>query len=153
MFDKLKKLVDKYRELILFIIFFFFYFSISCYINENISISFDYLFESDTPRVVKDFSEIFDNHYRMNVHPLFVLLFQPIIFLMDGIIHNKLLSIIIFSSIIGAFQVLIMYRTLNLVNKIKSISLLVSIIFGLSCSNVIFNSGIELYNLASLSMQ
>lgn len=153
MFDKLKKLVDKYRELILFIIFFFFYFSICCYLNENVSISFDYLFESDTPRVVNDFSEIFSDHYRMNVHPLFVLLFQPIIFLMDGIIHNKLLSIIIFSSIIGAFQVLIMYRTLNLVNKIKSISLFVSIIFGLSCSNVIFNSAIELYNLAALSMQ
>ena len=155
MFKKIKEYIVKNNSLCLFICFFLLYLFLGICFSYVFSVdnAYNFLFEADTPRIIEDFSNIFGNHYRTVLHPLIILLVQPIILFMIGITQDKILSIVIFSSIIGALQVLTMYKTILVINKNSKISTIISIIFGLSFSNIIFNSGIELYNIAALFLQ
>lgn len=152
----MKTFIKKNKTILsLFLIFFLFYMILGILhsYNFNIKSAWDYLFSSDTPRIINDFSSIFGNHYRTNVHPLFILVFQPIILLMTGVTQNNMLSIVIFSSFISSLQVVVMYKTLTIINKSKKIAMLLSILFGVSCANIIFSFTIELYNIAGLFLQ
>lgn len=118
--------------------------------NFDFKNNYNLLFDSDTSRVINDATEYLANHDRINVHPLFVLLVQPIVYLISGIIMNKTLSIIIISSLVSAISTLYIYKILNLINKEEKINILLSLIYLFSFSNIIFTSGIETYNFAAL---
>ena len=139
--------------MILFLFFFTFYLTINVFLilstNSNV---FDYFFQSDSPRVMSDMIMVYGDHYRFYVHPLFVIIVQPIMLLLNGIIHNNLLTIILFQSLIGGLQVLLMHYILDVYSDNKKVNIVISIMFGFAFSTIIFNSIIELYNIASLSM-
>lgn len=142
----------KNYEKLLFIVSFFLLtiYGIIISYNYRIEENYNLLFDSDTARVVGDATEIIANHYRINVHPLFVIIIQPLVYLLKGIVINKSLAIVILSAFTSALSILFIYKILSMINKDNKINLLLSGIYLFSFSNIIFTSGIEVYNFASL---
>ena len=62
--------------------------------NYHVTDNYNLLFDADTARVVQDATEVVAEHYRADVHPLFILIIQPIVHFISGIVHNKILAII-----------------------------------------------------------
>lgn len=118
--------------------------------NFDFKNNYNLLFDSDTSRVINDATEYLANHDRVNVHPLFVLLIQPLVYLLSGLVMNKTLSIIIISSLVTSISTLYIYKILNLFNKDNKINIILSMVYLFSFSNIIFTSGIETYNFAAL---
>ena len=117
------------------IIFAIFYFLLGMMINYNYNMTrnLDFLFDSDTYRVYQDFTLINEDHYRIDVHPLF-LFCQPLIFLFNGITQNNVISVLLFQAFIGFLSIKYLYQTLNILNKEKWPNLLLCIIYGFSFS-------------------
>lgn len=118
--------------------------------NYDFTNSYNLLFDSDTGRVIRDATIIVADHSRLNVHPLYTLLIQPTVLLLSGITLNKMLSLIILSSVITSFTVLFIYKILSLYTKNNNVKTLISLSYLLTTSNIIFTSGIEVYNVATL---
>ena len=137
---------------ILFIISMFFtlLIGISLSYNYDLANNFDLLFQSDTARVVGDITDLSFNHYRLNVHPLLVLFITPIYNFIKGLVINKMLSLVVLSSLFTSISVVYIYKILELYNKDKKINILLSLCYLFSFSNYVFTAGIEVYNIAAL---
>jgi len=118
--------------------------------NYDFTNSYNLLFDSDTGRVIRDATEIIADHSRLNVHPLYTLLVQPIVLLLSGLTLNKMISLIIVSSLVSSFTVLYLYKIFSLYTKNNYIKLFLSLSYLFTTSNLIFTSGIEVYNAATL---
>ena len=116
----------------------------------DFSKNFDLLFGSDTTRVIGDITEFSYNHYRVSVHPLFILLLQPLYYLVRGIFINKMLSLVVISSLATSITVVFIYKILSLYSDKKKLNILVSLCYLFSFSNFVFTAGIESYNFATL---
>ena len=136
----------------LFVLFLTFYLILGIFLsyNYNFKDNYDLLFDSDSSRVINDFSDSLGNHNRIKVHLLYVILIQPIILLINGITSDSMLSLIIFSSIISSLSVVFIYLIGSLFNDNQKFKILLSCLFGFSFSYFIFTSGIEVYNVAAL---
>ena len=117
--------------------------------NYNLYDNYNLLFDSDTGRVMLDSTIIAASHYRLDVHPLFVLIIQPLVFIIKGLVINRLLAIIILSALASSLTVVYIYRILKLVGLKEKTSILLSLLYLFSFSNIIFTSGIETYNFAA----
>ncbi|MDD3341510.1 MAG: HAD-IB family phosphatase [Bacilli bacterium] len=116
----------------------------------DFSKAFDVLFNADSPRVIGDMSDVFANHYRIKVHPLFVLITQPLVLLISGLTIDKTIAIIVLLSIVTATSVTLLYKFASLFVKEDKIKLPMVFLFGFTFSNMVFTAGIELYNIAAL---
>ena len=141
---------EKKIELMIFIFFFFFLLILGIILSYNYDFKENYnlLFDSDTARVIGDAISPSADHNRLDVHPLFTLWIQPIIFLLSGIFQNKMLSLIILSAFITSLSTLYIYKILKLIKKDDKINLLITGIYLFSFSNIIFTAGMETYNYA-----
>ena len=152
----MRKIISKLKldkpETLLFIFSFFYLLVLGLTLSYNLDFSNNYglLFDSDTARVIMDATITNANHYRIDVHPLFLILIQPIVLLLSGIIMNKMLSIVILSALASSLSVLFIYKILNLIKKDNKTNIIISLIYLFSFSNIIYTSGIETYNFASL---
>lgn len=117
--------------------------------NYNLFDNYNLLFDSDTGRVMLDSTIIAASHYRLDVHPLFVIIIQPLVFLIKGLVVNRILAIIILSALASSLTVVYIYRILKLVGLKEKTSILLSLLYLFSFSNIIFTSGIETYNFAA----
>ncbi len=146
----LKKRKEKKFSLFIFYLFLILYLILGIQISFNYNINQNNLFfESDTIRVIGDMSDIFYNHYRLSVHPLFVLLTEPIYFIVSGFTQDKMLALVIISSLISSLSVMFLYKTISIYSENNKMNLLISSCYGFSFSIFIFTAGIELYNIAS----
>ena len=150
MINKIKEVYKDNKVLFIFLVSFFILMILGLCLSYNYDMKNNYnlLFDSDTGRVIRDAIEIGGEHYRINVHPLFVLLIQPLCFLLNGIFLNKMISIIFLSSLISSLSTVLIYKILDKINKNK-INIILSFIYGLSFSNLIYTTGIETYNFAA----
>lgn len=147
----IKNFINKNKKLfILFICFFVFYFILGTILSYYLNTAnyWSVLFDMDTPRVLGDLSLMDYNHYRVSVHPLFVILFQPIVIFLNLFTSDSIISIILLQSFFGASSVLMSYLILNKITNSYKISLISSIIFGLSFGQVMFTASIETYIFA-----
>ena len=147
-----KKLSNKDICKILFI-FSMIYFVILGFIlsyNFDFSTNLDLLFESDTGRVINDISNIFASHHRLKVHPLFVILTEPIFFIFKGLTINNMIALIIMSSLVSSLTVVFIYKLLSLYSDNNKLKTLIVLCYLFSFSNIIYTSGIEIYNYAAL---
>lgn len=151
--EEIKKVLPKKTETKLFLFAFLFLVFITVLLVYNYAIDKNYnlLFDSDTARVIGDATIINTEHYRLSVHPLFVLFTQPIVFLIQGIVLNKNIAISILSALVSGLSTLYIYKILNKINKDnKKNNIIISLIYLFSFSNMIFTAGIETYNFAAL---
>lgn len=143
---------DNMKIKILFSLFLLFYITLGVQLSYNYDFTkiYNFLFDADTARVISDMSDIFGNHYRLSVHPLFVLFTEPIYFIVSGITQDKMLALVFISSVVSALSVVMVYKIISLFSRDETINLLLSVCYGLTFSNIIFTIGIELYNIATL---
>ena len=149
----MKKWIEKQsveKKLFLFSFLFLFILGILLSFNYDMKSNYNLLFDSDTSRVILDAVEVVADHYRADVHPLFILWVQPVVFLLTGLLSNKILAIIFLSSCISSLSVVLIYKILDHIRKDKKMNVLLSLIYLFSFSNIIFTAGIETYNFGAL---
>ena len=114
--------------------------------NKNLNL----LFDSDSARVIGDASSYFFKHYRSSVHPLFLLIVQPLCYLLNGITMDRMISLVILSSLATSTTVLFIYKILNMIKYNPKQNIIISLIYLFSFGNIVFTSGLEVYNFAVL---
>ncbi len=124
-----------------FLFFFILYFSLSLLLAQTGAFSnYGIFFELDTPRIVGDMA-IFDaNHYRTNVHPLFVLLVNPTGTLLSHLLKSPLLAAMVLNSFLGAAGVLLAFFYFkSLTENIYSAGVL-AFLFGITTSQLFLSA-------------
>ena len=103
---KIKNISDKKIEIIIFFISFFLFLILGIIITYTFNFlnNSNLIFEADNYRVINDISALSTNHYRINVHPLFLIIMQPIYYLLFSLTLNRMISIIILSSLVNVFS-------------------------------------------------
>ena len=98
---------------------FYFYFLTGVYLAYKIEISdvWGSVFNNDMPRIISDFYSNASDHYRTKVHPIYVLLIQPIVKLINVFMRNGIVSIIFFQSIIGVANICLLNYILTKITK------------------------------------
>lgn len=143
---KNKKLV------IMFLSFFLLYFILGIFISYyfNTANFWSVSFDMDCPRVLGDLSIPGYNHYRISVHPLLVILFQPLVLLLNMIMSNSIISIIFIQSIIATLNMYLIYKIMLKITNDKNRSTALSALFGLSSGQILFSTQIETYIYAQI---
>ena len=144
-------MIDKYRNfIIIFLMSFIIYLVCGLIITYNFN-TFDIwnvMFEFDTPRVVGDLTLCVFDHYRVAVHPLFVILFQPIVLLINIIINNPIISSLLLQSLLSAAILCIVYKCITKLCTNKSLVIIFMFLFGMSFPQFVFTTSIETFIFA-----
>ncbi len=117
--------------------------------NYDFSNNNNLLFEADSKRVITDMTTIFASHYRIKVHPLFILLVQPVYFLVKGIVLDKMLACIVISSVVTSLSASFLYLIMTSFSQDKKLPLCLTACYVFSFSNIVFTAGIEVFNIAA----
>lgn len=134
----------KTRTFVTKVIFLFFlslYFLLGfCLVKDNSGMNnaYDVFFGADNMRVFSDLTNISGDHYRIKVHPLFLLLAQPFIQLIRGIILNLNIAVLIAESLMAAGMVALQYNIVHMVTGNQFVSALSSCVLGFSYSCLVF---------------
>ena len=89
------------------------------------------------------------NHYRVMVHPLFVILIQTPTQIINFLIHDKVLCAVLIQSIFGAMAVFLLNYILEKLNIEKKLKAIFVVVYALSFTQIVFNMTIETYMFAS----
>lgn len=150
--NKLNYYIKTHLNLLLFFFFFMIYFTYGLYItffNESIIQQYDIIFNADSPRIINDFLLVNADHYRTKVHPLQLILLQPIFLVINTFLHSPKAALLMGQAICSAATVIFIKNILYLWTNNHKISLLVSIIYGFSFSTLVFTSIPETYIFAA----
>ena len=145
--------INKHKNTILFSAFLSIYLLLGMYIllyNDIIINEWDIIFDADSPRVYWDFFSLDANHYRVGVHPFMLMLLQPIFNILKGLFVSQRFTLIFVQSIVVSLLVILIKEIMFRLIKNEKLSFLVSIIFGISFSSLIFVAIPETYIFGSL---
>lgn len=117
-------------------------------------IQWGYFFGCDSPRILEDWSTFQGGHYRIKVHPLYVILTYPIFRLFEGLGCDKLLTATIFISFCITFSEILLYKILNKLNKntSKFYPIFFTLFYCICFSTIESLLVIESFSLASVSL-
>ena len=149
----MKRFIKKQKpEFYLFIGSFFFLMILGFLLNYNYKLfeNYNLLFDFDTGRIMLDATVMNASHYRLDVHPLFILIVQPIVFILQGIVVNRIIAIIALSAFVSSLTIVFIYKILKYVGLSEKMSIILSLVYLFSFSNIIVTAGIETYNFAAL---
>ncbi len=110
------------------------------------------LFETDTPRVISDTTDFFADHYRTKVHPLYVLIVNPLGILLGKSIGSNVVAVIILNSVFGSIGVLLAFAYFLKITDDLQKSWLLAAFFGLSASQFFLSALPETSTLAVCSL-
>ena len=150
--SKLNNLSNKKTELIIFITSMFIFLTLGILLSYTFDFThnLNLLFESDTSRVIQDITIYQANHYRIAVHPLMLIIMQPLYWIIYLFFQQKMLSIIVLSSIASSITTVFIYKILSLFSEKNTLKLPIVLVYLLSFSTIIFTAGIEIYNFATV---
>lgn len=142
------------REKKLFIFSFLFAFIIGVIITYSFNFEniVDFFLQSDTGRIIGDMTDPLYNHHRLNVHPLFVLITEPVYFILNGFFNNKMMTLIMISALVTSFAIIFLYKILSFYSDNSRIKTIVCLLYLFSFSNYIYTAGMELYNMSALAL-
>ena len=112
--------------------------------------NYNLLFQQDTTRVISDISEYVANHCRVGVHPLFLIIVQPLYLIINLLVTNKMITIILLVSLASSITIIYIYKILSLFSDNKLTKILISLCYMFSFTNILFSSSIEIYIFATL---
>lgn len=112
----------------------------------------DLAFGADVPRVIADLTRYDANHYRTKVHPLFVILLNPVGLALKELIGFPRVAAILMNSAFGAFAVALFRRLLVRLEVRDPFAILWTALFGLSASQIFFGSIPETYASSGASL-
>ena len=134
-----------------FLVFLFFYFILGSLISYQNNVGGNIYFGADNARAYGDLTGILYNHYRIKVHPLFLLFTQPITLLMNGISQNPKLAVIIVQSLCAALFIKTFYQILFFLKVHEVIIKSFPLILGFSFSFIIFSTTPETFIFSGLT--
>lgn len=149
---QMRKIRISDKNLILFSVFFSFYIFLGLCISYAVNFDADIFFGADNARAFLDLTEIEYSHYRIKVHPLFLIFTQPVTLLLNGIVNNKGLSVIIMESFAGACSVVFLYNILKKLEVQDKLQVVLSCLYGFAFSTMIFSSVPETFIFAGLGL-
>lgn len=152
-YSGLKDFCKNNSSLILFFSFFIIYFTSGLYItflNNSVIEQYDIIFNADCPRVYLDFLNWGAYHTRINVHPLQLILLQPLFLIANTFLRSPKAALLLVQALAGASIVCLIKNILLIWTHNQKVSLLISIIYGISFSSLIFTSIPETYIFAAL---
>lgn len=141
---EIKKLKNN-QAFVVFLLFFLIYTILGLYISYGLISQKNLFFGADNARAYSDIVVIVGEHYRIKVHPLFLLLVQPIVLFIDGVVNRPNMSVIIAESLMGAGTVALLYLILEKLNIKRILKLLFVGLIGFSFSNMLFSAIPETY--------
>lgn len=112
----------------------------------------DLVLGTDAPRVIADLTRFDANHYRTKVHPLFVILLNPLGLLLKESIGQPRVSAMLLNSGFAALGVALFHVLLRLCGVAAVRALLWTSLFGLSASQLFFGSLPETYAFSGASL-
>lgn len=112
----------------------------------------DLAFGADVPRVIADLTRFDANHYRTKVHPIFVVLLNPVGLALKEVIGFPRVAAILMNSAFGALAVALFGRLLRAIGVRGAPALLWTALFGLSASQLFFGSIPESYAFSGASL-
>lgn len=121
-------------------------------LKTNIILVEDAYFGLDQDRAFRDLTTWDADHYRTKVHPLFVLFLQPIVRSMNVVIGNSYISVMILQAVVGAAAVTLVCRYLAEIGVPFKGRTLLTLIYGVSFSQLIFTISPETYVFGGLSL-
>ncbi len=104
----------------------------------------------DTPRVLADLSVRGGSHYRLVVHPLFVIFFQPIVKILNLFVKNYIIVIIGIQSLTATISLIVFNAIIKKITTNKNLVTILTSIFALSYPQIIFSTIIETYIYAQI---
>ena len=118
--------------------------------NLDFSENYNLLFDSDSVRVISLLSTGWFNDSRAHAHPLYLLISKPIINFISGFTIDKIIAMIIFSSLTSTITVVLIYKALSLFHKDNYFKVILSLCYLFTYGNIVFTGSIETYNLSAL---
>ena len=139
------------KYLKMFIPFFLIYLILGLIYSYNFNTTgiYDLFFTADTPRILGDMTLVEYNHYRVMVHPLFVLLIQTPTQIINFIISDSILCALLIQSCFSAISVCILNYILGKLKIERKTKIFFTLIFALSFTQILFNMTIETYMFAT----
>ena len=129
----------------IFLSFFIIYLLLGLCISYQEPFTHNLFFGGDNARAYGDLAEIFANHYRIKVHPLFLLMTQPLVLMVNGLVNNTRLAVIIIEAIFGALYLKYFYKILEELLIKFHIKLSITLILGGSFSFIIYSTTPETF--------
>lgn len=99
--------------------------------------TYDILFEIDTPRSVDDFARFHGGHDRTSVHPIFVLLVNPVGSLTALVLGSRVAAAILLNSLFGASGVALAFLLFRRFTGDDFNAILLSLALGFSASHLV----------------
>jgi len=113
---------------------------------------FDVLFELDTPRVVEDMAVFDGDHHRTAVHPIYVILVNPLGTVLTYLFKSPYTSAVIINALLGALGVTLGFFLFWTYSLDKTNALLLSLFFALTASQFILSVVPETSSFAIVSL-
>lgn len=113
---------------------------------------YDVLFEADPKRVVRDFTMFAADHSKTSIHPLYVLIVNPIGSMLSNLLGSNINATMLLTSCIGGINAGIAFLIFKHLIGNTVNSLLLAIIFALSMSQMFFGMLPEAHILEGLSL-
>lgn len=140
MIDFMKK-----HRLSMIILLFFIFYCINYYLFsvKFCMISFPRMsrfFGADAWRVFEDMTNLFGNHYRISVHPLFMIIIFPFVSVLKGLYVNPTLTIMILISFISTLNCYLFYKILQKLFHKDNMAILGMVLFSICSSQLVFSA-------------
>lgn len=128
------------RYVVLFGLFLCFYIFLGTVMSYSTALENNLFFHADNARVFADLTDIDYYHKRISVHPLLLLIAQPIVSLVEGLTCSAEMAVIIIEAICGAGMVASFAALLEAQGVSGSRRLLFSCLLGVSFSTMLFSA-------------
>jgi len=139
--------------LIIFLVFFLGYFNTSGLMDAAGAFDeFDILFEMDTPRAIEDMTVFREDHSRTRVHPLYVLMVNPVGTTLARIIGDEVLAARIINSAMGALGVALVFEFFTRYGKKMLDAVILAALFGVTTSQFFISSVPDTISLGVVSL-
>ncbi len=110
------------------------------------------LFQFDTPLFISSITGIGPYYHRVFVHPLYVLLLNPVTSLLVLLHGQALKAVVTVSAVCGALSVVISFLIFWTMSRRLLVSSLFCLLFGISTAQIIFSCVPETHSLSGLSL-
>ncbi len=146
MLTRIQKLFENNKYIFLFWMAFTFYMCLGYSLNRVCVTGLNIYFGADNGRAHRDLMLIEAvNHSRVSVHPLLLILLQPITLFVNGIVNYAPAAEVVTGSIAAAICVCCVYRIISHILREEIIRLSVAALYALSFSNIIFGTTPETF--------
>lgn len=119
------------------------------FMNTNAKLYNDVLFGFDQSRVLADYTLFKFPHYTQTTHPFFIIMVQPIIFLLNLVVQNKILSVLIFNTFLLTANLFLFNYMMETVKIRRSIRYMLVAVYAVANGQILMTFIPETFTLSA----